>query len=526
MGRKRLFLAGRRAVLITALSTSFVLVSASAAMGAHTCTSGISPKGPGSASALKVACVLDHVATASSNIKSIAIHDALDAYWHRGAARSVATAVSSGFNTLTGGLVAEDVGRPISGPGIAGGAFIVTVAGANGTMSKPATATSPAATAKLIEHTTARVIQDAIVATAGPKHLKSATAKFVAGDVNKSVSGAAFSAGAKITAVGVDGASTYATVSPAPTAASAADTVTVGGTEYSGANPTYTGTYHRQLVKTTGATCAGSTLTKAGTSPNFVAEDKNLKVTFLNAAGAAIAGTWKISSRTNPAAVLSAGCPGAALWNFVVIGEAGANAPKNNDPVMSLGVTMNLNPALNATSDDCGKNTYDGFTLTAGWRNPGSFAVGALAVAPNGAIAQLAFITSVVSFGGYIVQVATDAQQLGPHFDFVFPSLPTSISVCPLTAPTTTNKVTIAFGFAGGAPTPAAGALPTGTGNPNSPAIRALGPQTGSFIQKVTLTSAGAVGPPVVPPIVTQLSGTACVIAAATVAPNFACGDG
>lgn len=581
-------------MLATALSASLVLVTASAASAAHSCTSSQYPASPGSASALKVACLLDHSATASANISAVTIHDSTNASWHRGAARSVAVAtaapagkavgVTSGMAAITfasgvlnadnvnstisgtgipagariltvgattgtmsvnasatspagtlkmvgsrtvtyvsGVLTSDDIGRPISGTGIPGAAFITSAGATSGTMSQAATAASLATVAKLVEHTTSRILNDATVTTGAASNLTSNTAKFTAADVGKSVSGAAWSAGAKITAFV---SATAVTVAPVATAASTLDTVTIGGVTYVGATPTYSGIYNRQLKNnaTAGATCNSSvTLTKTGTSPSFLAADKGLKVRFLNAAGADVAGTWKINAvPTAATATLSAACPATAAWAFVVIGAPGSNAPKDNDPVMSMGVTMNLNPALNVTNDDCNKNTYDGFTLMAGWRNPGSFAIGGFSAPPNNAIAELAFVTSVITFSGFIVPVASDTQVATPHYDFVYPSLPTSLSVCSIGAGTTTNKVALAFGFAGGAPTLmnglASASLPTGSGNPNSPAIRTLGPQTGPFAPKISLTNGV--------PTTTNLAGTTCTVAVATTAPTFACGNG
>ena len=524
MGRKGISSATRRVTLIAALSASLVLVTGSAASATNSCTTGIAPSTPGWQSGLRVACLLDLVPTPASptpdpNITVLEVHDALNAVWHRGAARLAATGVTSGLNTLTGGLVAEDVGRPISGTGIAGGAFIGTVSGVNGTMSQNATATSAGTTKKLIEHTTSRVLMDAIVATAAPKHLKSATAKFVAADLGKSVSGGAFPPGAKITAVGVDGASTYATVSPAPTAASTADTISIGGTQYAGASPTYTETYHRQLVKTTGVTCAAGVLTMVNTAVNgnFEPADKSLLVTFLNAGAAA--GTRTISAQTTTTATLSPlTCP--TTWTHVAIGEAGGNAPKNGDVVSSLAFSMNLNPAYGGPVDDCNKNTYEGAEMIGRWYNPGSYVTAFMLphTAPARSTAQIVFPTAIFSFASYVVPMSTDAKQAGKHFDFIFPYLPTTGGACPIVAGTTTTKQWFSLGFTANVATPSP-ALPASSGNPSAPALRAIGPQTGLFGQKIVLASAAS-------PAGTTLAPTGCTVAASTAIPSSTCGDG
>ena len=110
------------------------------------------------------------------------------------------------------------------------------------------------------------------------------------------------------------------------------------------------------------------------------------------------------------------------------------------------------------------------------------------------------------------------AHQAVPHYDFTFPSLPTSLAVCPIVAGTTTTKTAITIGFWSTTLTTAP-FLATGSGNPASPTVRQVGPATGLFGQKVSVyngsTQLGA-----------DIAPTGCTVIARTAAPTFACGLG
>ena len=186
-------------------------------------------------------------------IDRLEVHDAIDATWHHGAARTVtvnATLNSATITYASGTLTAADVRRPISAftaasaPIFRGGTFIRAVAATSATLSQTAAVTQSAAHAT-IEHTNSRVLVDANCTTAAASNLTSPTATFTATDVNKSVSGGPFGAGSKITAV-VN--ATTATVAPhAITActdgnvsvAGVQDTITIGAATYSGTTPVW-----------------------------------------------------------------------------------------------------------------------------------------------------------------------------------------------------------------------------------------------------------------------------------------------
>jgi hypothetical protein len=502
-----------------ALAAAAVIpVLASPASAAVTCTTGQFPKTPSAQSGLKVACTV----SAGTTINRVEVHDAKNAKWRAGAARNVTVTTAANSATITyasGALTASDVRRPISGGCIAGGAFIKTVTATSATMSQPTSPTGCGATAAKIEHTQSRTLVDAHCTTAAASNLTSASALFVAGDVNKSVSGGPFGQTAKISAF-VN--ATTVTVAPAPTTAcSSPDTVTIGAATYSAGVPVLftPETDTRQLTNTataTGFSCTGSTITA---SSGFGATDVGLKAVVTGSTTA----TGKINSVGATTAVMSVPCPAGvtAASGTAVIGEPGGTAPKNSDAMMTLSAQLNLNPSLVSTSDDCAKNTYEGFAVVGGWHNPGNYSTTAVigaTSAPAVSVGQVLFPTSVVAFAGYVSPIRTSGTvEAFPHYEFVFPLLPTSLAVC-LTAGAPSNATTLALGWN---PTTEASApfLPTGSGNPAGPAIRALGPQSGGpFTETIVLKNNATV--------VATITPAGCTIASATATPDFACGDG
>jgi hypothetical protein len=227
--------------------------------------------------------------------------------------------------------------------------------------------------------------------------------------------------------------------------------------------------------------------------------------------------TTKVNSATATALTLANPCPAGvtAAVGTAVIGEPGANAPHPNSAVASLSAELNLNPALVSTQDDCNKNTFEGFQVVGQWNNPGSYG-GGLGAPTIVSVGQISYPTAVLSFSAYIrPQPTGDALLAGAHYEYVFPSLPTSLAVC-LTAGNPANPTALAFGIN---PTDlsTAPALPTGSGTPGDPSVRAIGPQTGAFAGKYQLrlgTTVKATG-----------ALPSCTIAAPTAAPTFACGD-
>ena len=261
--------------------------------------------------------------------------------------------------------------------------------------------------------------------------------------------------------------------------------------------------------------CNGTgTITSTLAGAGFGATDIHLKVTMLPGNT-----TSTIASQGGTTATLTSPdvCP--STTTTLVIGESSGSTP-NNTSMALLGATINLNPSLVATQDDCGTpptgGTFDGFGVAAKWQDPGSYGIsGVLGLPPETSIAQVLFPTAVLSFAGYVVAQPTgDSVQAGGHYDFVFPNLPTTLALCPGTP----NTITLGF-----QPTVLTGtkSVPTGSGNPSSPSVRAIGPQTGTFGQKIVLKS-GAFH------VIATLSPTGCTIAAANTpgATALACGDG
>jgi hypothetical protein len=232
--------------------------------------------------------------------------------------------------------------------------------------------------------------------------------------------------------------------------------------------------------------CDGTgTITSALAGAGFGAADIHLKVTMLPGNTTSSIAT---QGGTTAALVSPDVCP--STTTTIVIGESSGSTP-NSTSMALLGATINLNPSLVATQDDCG-------------------------TPPNGGtFDQILFPTAVISFAGYVIPKPTgDGPQTGGHYDFVFPNLPTTLALCPGTP----NSITLGF-----QPTVLAGPkfVPTGSGNPSSPSVRAIGPQTGTFGQKIVLKSGAA-------HVIATLSPAGCAITAANSpgATALACGDG
>ena len=122
----------RRSLAVATASGAVLLglfATAEPVSAVSSCIASMSPKVPVGYSSLAVGCVIDISPTPSANATGLEVHDALNAAWHRGAARTATVTVTPGSATFTyasGAITTADIRRPISGTGIAGGAFIVT----------------------------------------------------------------------------------------------------------------------------------------------------------------------------------------------------------------------------------------------------------------------------------------------------------------------------------------------------------------------------------------------------------------
>lgn len=542
---RRLFGRISAAAALVALAVPVSLIAASPSQAASTCTQSWSPNLAGGQSGLTVGCISD---VADGNNK-ISVGDHINAAWHRGAARTVTGTAASGSTALTvlasTPLTASDVGRPIGGhAGIRGGTFLKAfVSATSGTLSIATTAAVPGGTTLKIEHTRSRVLLDAACTLAGT--LTSTNAVFAATDVGKSVSGGPFSRGARIavfgsaTSVTVDdnsgvagnqGPSAVCTdVVESPDNPATKDVITIGAATYSPATSTtavYTETYHRQIALgspavagTDGGSCAGGVITLIAGGGGTNAGDVGLPVVFKNSTGANADATSRKVASVGASTITLTPATCAAAATDAVIGLSGANAPPDGSQMTRLIGQLNLNPSLVATQDNCNKNTYDGFGVVGKWQNPGTYVIPATLGSPLPVSqAQIVFQTAVINFAGYVTNSTTNVFGAAStlHNQFIFPSLPTSLSVCPTGGGTTTSKVAVGLQFD---PTvqSASPAVPTGGGNPASPSVRALGLVTGAQGVLVRLTKTS-------PLVNTNVTPAPCTVLAATAVPTNGCG--
>jgi hypothetical protein len=170
----------------------------------------------------------------------------------------------------------------------------------------------------------------------------------------------------------------------------------------------------------------------------------------------------------------------------VVIGQPNAGAPAPGDTVVSAGVELSLNPTLVAGQPACTTNTLAGFNIDGVWNNPGYTGIGAGvfsdAALDKPVLGQFAFPTAVLTFNAYLMQVPATAvatatrHQLLPHYEVIYPLVPTGAAVCPGTeTPTVTgNNVGEASVFHFSGFSPSQGGTPSGVGTPGTVALRGL----------------------------------------------------
>ena len=477
MQRRRLAFVLCTVGVVTALA---VPLGGTAGAVTTTCTTGMYPNAPEAQSGLKSACT--HLAAAVSSTP--VIHDFPNAQWHSGAARKITGAAITALGVVTGTALQAhfavgDVNHGISGPGIPVGSFIKTFTDASHVTIQwqPALPAPTAGSAKtfLVENTTARRLLDVSV-TSGSTAAHSMVANFKPGDVGKSVSGRKIQHATTIATVNVNGMDF--TMSKTAIATGTAQEISIGGSSVSSTT--------RQITDGVFAT-APNRITSA--TANFTADDIQLPVT-----GAGIAlGAW-ISAVTPTVATITGATLVAGTGKTVVIGVPTLTAPANGDTVSALGAELQLNPALpGIISDPCTAGTPEGFTTSGQWFNPGSFYSGDLTFATpvSGAIGEIAYPTSVVTFGAFVVprKAATvgDPQAMA-HVDIVFPFQPTSLGAC-LGAG---KDIGSTYQFDGS--TISQQILVAGTGKPGSASLRSIKDQTVASLSSVaTIKSASPV---------------------------------
>lgn len=544
------------AVAAVAIATAGMIpILAAPAGAATTCgTSGsMFPALAPSQSGWKVACTTD----ALTKIDNVVFADTSTASWHHGAARTVVATLANAGTTLTvtaplapavGALTAADVRRPVSGTCISGGAFITAVSGNVATLSKANAASGCAAgTTVTIEHSTSRTLTDASC-TGGV--ITSASAKFDASDIGKSVAGGPFIVGSRITAV----TATTATVklaagtAGATVACTAPDVLQIGGAYYATAtaaapswatNDAWSFALANNATGLQGFTCSGSALGLTASGVGLANTQSMLPLLNSSYVGlkVVVAGTTTVTSTVTAATAtgltLSAACPAgiSATAGKAAVGQPGANAPRVGNTMFQLGALLNLDPSLVTTADDCTRNTTEGFAVIGSWENPMNSAGNALgytatavlgaATQPGASVGQVYIPTAVVAFAGFIRPQRTGGLTVvpaGSHFEYVMPTLPTGLSVCKTgTPPVPANATALTFNFAPQVLTQAP-SVPTGSGNVSDVTVRSLGPVVGAVNGAFQIRDATTV----------KGSGNlpTCAVAATTAAAAFNCGIG
>lgn len=410
MGRRR-FASLCGSVVVA--SSVFATIAGSAGATPNSCGMTEFPAKIVSYSGLKVACTSDGTTAPSSGLT---IHDFSNAVWHTGSARNITAKTTLGSATITSttGFLsavagrAGDIHRSITGPGIPGSTWIVSVSGTNATLSAKATATAAAATL-VVENNAGRTFKDGHI-TSGSTTVTSATAGFNATDIGQIISGNGMKPGTKIVTVPT---ASQVTITPAADVTSTTAQLSVGDNAV---------TPVRQI--TDGHTTLGSPNVTSATA-RFSAADTG---TGISLAGVIPAGTYIKTVTSATAIVLTKNATATSTTAKLDVGTPTVSAPKNADHVSQLAGELNLNPAFLAGADACAENTPEGFVISGDWYNPGSF-VGT-GPFPADTIAQILYKTSTITFSAYVSTVASDTAIATPHFDVTLPSLPIGIAAC------------------------------------------------------------------------------------------------
>ncbi|MDP9335056.1 MAG: hypothetical protein M3Q30_17340 [Actinomycetota bacterium] len=469
-------------LVAAALALASVIVASPAGAVVNGCAApgGISmfPNAPGGQSNLKVSCILTTASAFTS--QTYKVEDFPQAVWHVGAGHPVTGSTTSGSPNIVltaGHFSAKDVNHGISGfsastslnggttPALAltasalpAGVFIKTFTDAtHAVLNQNATAT---ATGKkwTVENSDSRTVLDAST-TSGSGVVTSASANFLATDVGRAISGTNMGNHAKIT---VRTSATQVTVAPVATATGSSQQLSIGPA----ASQTTARFIHDAHTTTT-------TTTVTSASANFQSWDTDLPVT-----GPGIPAGDYIKTVTNPTTVvLNAAATATSAAAALAIGAPSATAPANGGVGLNLGAELDLNPTLVAGSDDCAKNTPEGFVITGAWQNPNAYITAVFGKQDSPAfnkptIGELIVPTAVVTFAGFIEQVpASTAGEsvVAAHYDATFPLLPTGIAICS----SGTAGVASTFEYLGTAQSQSQ-KLPSGVGTPGTTQVRSL----------------------------------------------------
>jgi len=524
------------------------------------------PAWPGSQSFLRVACIFQHAnsgGAGSSQISStFTIHDASNIQYHNGAARRVKNSVAVGVGattiTLDAALTADGngcvgdqafVNRTISSAttGLQARSFVKTIAGCTLTLNQATTGAMPIGTVFFIDNSPARSVTDA--ALSATNTMTSASGNLLPSDVNLSVTGTEICDGTIITAVAAGVATLSNTngacdlTSPPTGPPYAAQTITIGGTLDSTTTvaPTVGGVTTSREVNDTAST---STTRITSPSAKFQASDVGLRVSGAGITSPNCIIVTRVNGTTIDVSTTNAptltGCTTISVGpNIITVGDPSFTAPANGDTVLSQAAQLPLKPTLVAGSAPCANDDAAGFALEGTWHNPGSFVAATpqpgehtLAAPLAGAtgtkaIGQIVFATSVLSYSAYVVeypsglQGGTDPVNGDPHYNIVFPFVPTGLALCASTP--TSPGLGFSIGVQGASASQAA--IPQGMGRPATAQLRATRASTSGS------TTTGVITDDV------QNGGTkwafpnpafnrTCIIPATTPDINFVCGDG
>jgi len=409
----------------------------------------------------------------------------------------------------------------------------------------------PAGTLFYIDNSPARSVTDA--ALSATNTMTSATGNLLPSDANLSVTGTEICDGTIINSV-VAGVATLSNnngscdlTSPPTGPPYAAQTITIGGTLDSTTTgaPTTGGVTTNRTVND-----SVSTSTTRITSPiaKFQPSDVGLLVSGTGITSpnciivTRVSGTAIDVSTTNAPGLT--GCTTISAGpNTITIGDPSFTAPTSTDTVLNQGVQLPLKPTLVAGSAPCANDQAAGFAIEGSWRNPGDFipdspfarqpkanAQGPILVGETGtkAIGQIVFSTSVIQYAAFVVEMpsslqgGTDPLNGDPHYNIVFPNVPTGLALCTSTA----TSPGLGFSIGVNASTLSQASIPSGAGRPSTAQLRATRASTTGSTSTGYITD-DVQGPGVKWPAGTNASfNRTCIIPATTPDINFVCGDG
>ncbi len=393
---------------------------------------------------------LNHNATASKTGLTLSINNSST----RGVSDGVTTLNSTTITSASAHFVSADVGRIVTGTNLPLYDTIASVTNATtAVLTTKATASGTAQSLSIganEQTSSTREVTDAHVSAASTT-LSSASAKFVASDVQLAVSGCGVPAGAYVASV----------TNPTTAVLSAAATLT------------------RPFAVSDGATTSGSTTVTSASAGFSTACDADKSISGAGIPAGAYIKTVTNATTVTISAAATATATGVSLTEAPganeVIGAPSVTAPANGDAVSTIGTTLTLNPTLVKGAQPCAAGEPAGETIEGGWYNPGAYLANTLALAPadlpSDTIGEILYPTSVVSFAGYAVNEAASTPgelDTAAHTDVILPFVPTGLALC------ATPALGIGSSFAFNGSTLAQQKVATGIGTPGTAAVRGI----------------------------------------------------